>query len=50
MWRIVIWYPDKCVSIERDTKESAYAMAKGEWFGVCAIEVLGPDGFYDSID
>jgi hypothetical protein len=61
MWRVVIWTsPDKGDSTERDTKEAAYRWANkhtGQMVYkhgrvICntyAIEIYGPNGFYDGV-
>ena len=50
MWRVVIWTSsNKGDSIECDTKEAAYEAAN-EHYNAYAIEIYGPNGFYDCVE
>jgi len=50
MWRVVIWTsPNKGDSTEFDTKETAYKWAN-EYYDTYAIEIYGPNGFYDCVE
>lgn len=50
MWRVVIWSKASGLvcgnSTEFDTKEAAYVWAN-EHYDTHAIEIYGPDGYYD---
>lgn len=50
IWRVVIWTsPNKGDSTEHDTKDAAYEWAN-EHHDAHAIEIYGPDGFYDGVE
>lgn len=50
MWRVVIWTStNNGDSTECDTKEAAYKLASDN-YNAYAIEIYGPNGFYDSVE
>jgi hypothetical protein len=49
MWRVVIWTTaNNGDSFDVDTKDDAYTMAN-EHSDAYAVEIYGPDGFYDGV-
>lgn len=48
MWEVVIWInPSTCYCSQHSTKDNAYKWATDAGLNIHAIEVYGPDDYYD---